>query len=445
MSRQRNDARPAVAVAGDADTTDPLGEPWPSFGWTEISDSGPLVKIDRKITIEKAPRRIWAQTVAIESDMTIIPTEWYVSFRSSPRFASPGSEEYNTSSYQRSVATAHIELEDTPGTPNTTPFELRTGDFDVDFVMTCRVVTDSKFGQFIAPKMHKVHPRSIASAVLTSPGDISALSATGNAAGGAIVALGPDNALYHRGVGRGDLAKRLDDDDWARVELPSSGTPTVVASGADRLDVLLLRPDGVVMHAARSSRADTHRWRDLGGNFRQLLAAAQPATSETADPTVVLFGLADDGSVHVRDAQHEGGDWARLGDQSLRAFTATTVPGVGAVLFAIGEDLILRCFLRENGRWRSLAIEGRTRGDRPPHSLAVVLVESAAGKGSEGAEQGIVVGALGDEQRVQILRWTGFPSSPLWSDWTDAGSIQDLLIDQSDEAKALAGRLKLDG
>jgi len=416
--------------AGDADTGFAMGEPWPSFGWTDISQYDDPVALNQQITIPHGPERLWVQTIALEDDRTI----WTggITFGRRPTFTEAGFTYQANAAAQQASATEVLEIENTPG-KRTTNFELRTGDFPVDFVMSCRLVVDVKLGAVIRP-FRLQPPIGGMATVLSEPGSISGLITPGPSERTEVVALGADGALLHRSIAQ-ELPERRDDNgDWTRIELPGRGKTSVVASGPDMLDLVFLDSEGRVSHRSYNPREPrTVKWRSLGGRFREISAAYSPSNKKKADGTVV-FGVAEDGGVHVRELRDRGQDWRRVGDHAVRAVTPVSIPGQGAALFAVGDDRTLHYFVKRDGRWVSRTAPVPLPGRVPTQSLSATFHLPQARKGQR-AQAELVLGAMGEDHLVRILRWPGFPAGAP-RNWEELGPLQELLTPGADSRPA---------
>jgi hypothetical protein len=412
----------AFAV-GDVETGAPLGNP--GFLSRDISDKDPPIDLGITLPLTDVHRQIWLEVIAHEDDGDFWRGLHAVGIRPE-RFDGAGGKYSDDGQLEIVDLTIVMDVDTDPGRWMI-PFELRTGDWPVDFVVAGHLGVEAIEGSVISTKIGKLGPPSQSSTFLTEPGSIARLAVGGVGERTEEVALGGDGAFYRRSIKR-ERSKLGGGSEWTRVELPGRGTPAVAAVG-DAFDLVDLDERGGVLHGRYDpSRPKAPKWRRLGGNFAHVVPAVTPGKGKGAEAGLVLFGLADDGDLFVRDVSDEGRDWTRLGDGPVGAVTVVTVPGVGAVLFAMGEDRLLRCFMKKGGRWRAQAVEKPARGDRPPQSLTAVVIETAGEQGSKGMRREVVIGALSDDQRVQTLRWPDFPSDPPATGWEDAGTVQGLLV-----------------
>jgi hypothetical protein len=420
--------------AGDADTGFSMGEPWPTFGWTDISQYDPPVNLKQKITIPQGPARLWVQAVASEDDRTI----WTggIGLGRRPTFTEPGHTYKAVAAMEQASATEVLDIGHTPGQRETS-FELRTGDYPVDFVMSCRLAVDVKLGANIR-SFRLQTPLAETATVLSEAGSIAGLVAQGASERTEVVALGADGALHHRSVAREVPAQR-DDGDWTRIELPGSGKISVVASGPDMLDLVFLDQDGRVSHRSYNPRKPGNaKWRPLGGKFREIVAASNP--SRKAEGAVV-FGVAEDGGLHVREVNGRGQDWQRLGDQALRAIIPVSIPRLGVALFAAGDDRTLHYFVKRDRRWISRTSSIPIPGRVPTQLLTAAFLDQEGGKSRQRGQAGLVIGAMSEDHHVRILRWPDFPGGSPKKGWEELGPLQELLA-PGDESRPARSKRK---
>ncbi len=415
-----------VFGAGNAKTGESLGEPWPDFGWIGLDPDDDHVPIDRRITIPRAPRLLWVQTMAYESDGSAWPTEWWPSFRSVPDFLQPGTLFEYAEDHQEISVTEFVDIDHDVGAAST-PFELSTGTFSINFVMKGHVSVESKFGQTLGTKSGKKRPRPKAVGQVSEAGMTAFVTPTGKVEDAQMFAFGPDNSLYHRAAQRPPTG--LEVDWWTRVELPAEGRPAVVASAPGTIEMILHRDDGAVMHSRKSGKKQG-AWRSLGDDFAQLLVAALPQKGGVAE--AVLFGVTKEGTLLVRGTDREGPDWQRV-SEGTAAIAVAEVPA-GPVLLSIGVDRLLR-FHTKAARWRGKALDLAVPGKDRLTALAVASVDRAA---SDKGSSELLIGVMSDQDRVRILRWPGFPGATPDARWEEAGSLQDLYNGPRLPAKAKA-------
>lgn len=421
---------------GDAATGALIGEPafWPDKGKIDISDDDPPADLGKTIGMASAPRRLWLQVVGKEHDQTIMPWETGLGLGLRPVFEEPGSSYHFAEESQQAVVTTILNLGSTPGR-RMIPFEMKTDDFPLDFVVTGHVGVNAFVGSTISPKIAKSMPSARFSAYLTEPGGASRLAVAGISERNELVALGGDGALYHRSPAP-ELPAKGDGGGWTRIELPGRGTPVVVASVPGMLDVIDFDDDGSVIHCEFDlQKSKGGKWRKLGGKFREIHPAVSIGKARAAGSNVTLFGVADDGGVHVRDAYSEDHSWDRLGDQPVRAVAPVCVTGAGTSLFAVGDDGTLVHYSKRNGRWRAEALGGRVPGEVPTQLLTAVVIDEVDGKDAKSMRRVLVIGAMSEDHRVRVLWWPAYPTGAPEKRWQELGSVQELL---GEEAKGAA-------
>ena len=404
--------------AGDAETALPMGEPWPDYGPDDISDDDAPVGLNKQITLSQGPRQLWVQVVGIEDDRTMWPWDWGIGLGTRPTFRGPGSKYVGTAAVEQTSVTSIVDIGSDPDAW-TMSFEMATGDHPVSYVVNCRLAVEMAAGAVIAPKMFKSRPPLRIVGTLEDAGSVAHIAARGADMKAEALALGADGALYHRTI---SAEASRDGSDWARIELPGEGTVSVSASAPDALDLVFRHADGSVSHRGfNPHRPTSQKWRRLGGNFSQVVPVAElPKGKERA---LLLFGVEEDGSLHVRDA-NAGADWDRIGDQNVSVIAPVSAGSEAASLFAISKDGKLLHFSRERGRWRSQAVASAPRRV-PTHLLTAAAFERTDEKGKRSG-QDIVVGALGDDYTVQILRWPDYPRGTPEDRWEELGPLQDL-------------------
>jgi hypothetical protein len=424
--------------AGDAETGALIGEPafFPDTGKVDISDDDPPVDLGKKISMASAPRRLWLQVVGKEHDQTILPWETGLGLGIRPVFEEPGSSYHFAEESQQADVTTILNLGSTPGR-RMIPFEMKTGDFPVDFVVTGHVAVNAFVGSTISSKIAKFVPFARSKGYLTEPGGVARLAVAGISERSELVALGADGALYHRSLAP-ELPAEGDGGGWTRIELPGRGTPVVVAPVPGMLDVIDLDDDGSVIHCGYDlQKSKGGKWRKLGGKFREIHPAVSIGKARAAGANVTLFGVADDGGVHVRDAYSEDQSWVRLADQPVRAVAPVCATGAGTSLIAVGDDGTLVHYSKRNGRWRAEALGERVPGEFPTQLLTAVVIDQVDGTDRKGMRQDLVIGAMSEDHRVRILCWPAYPSGAPEKRWKELGSVQELL---SEEAKGAVNR-----
>ena len=412
----------AFAV-GDVGTGAALGNP--SFLNRDMSDADPPIDLGITQALTDVHRELWLQVLAHEDDKDFLPFSGISSRGMIPSFEGPGGRYEDDGDAERVELTIVANVDTDPGL-TTISFELRTGDWPLDFVVTGHLDVDAIVGSVIAPKMTKSKLPPKRDALLTKPGDVFGLVGDGASGTADVVALGADGALYHRrrdrqGAGRGGL------DEWNRIELPGLGKPVAVASGPESIDLVDLDARGGVHHCEfEPAKPKRPKWRKLGGYFRQVVPIADPAKRKGDRPGVALFGIDEAGALHVHDARSDGREWTQLGAVSVDV--VAPVSGNAAVLLAVAGDGSLLHVAKSKGRWRSEPIARKAPGEGPTQLLTAAIVERVDRKDPKRRHRDLVIGALDSAHRVQMLNWPDYPDGSPETRWKELGPLQDLML-----------------
>jgi hypothetical protein len=409
---------------GDVETGSMLGSP--AFMKRDISDDDPPIDLGIKLPLTDVHRQLWLQVLASDNDADPWPWVGLGARGMRPSFDGPGGSYRDDDTTEFVELTIVVDVDTDPG-PWSIPFELRTGDWPLDFVVAGHLEVNAIEGSVISTKIGKLGPSSKSSSFLTEPGSIARLALGGVDERTEDVALGGDGAFYHRSLRR-ERSKTGGGSGWTRVELPGRGTPAVSAVG-DMLDLIDLDERGGVLHSRFDPRKPKGvKWRRLGGDFAQVVPAVEPGKGRGAEPGLILFGVADDGGLFVRDASGEGRDWDRLGDRPARVIAPVSAAGARAALFAVGENGALLHFDQRNGRWRQQELS-RVPGDSPTQLLTVVVMDRIDGKDAKSSRRDLVIAAMGEDHSVRVLRWQDYPAGSPEKRWQELGSVQDLLLE----------------
>ena len=130
--------------AGDADTGLAMGEPWRAFGWTDIDDDDPPVNLSQQITIPQGPAKLWVQAVASEDDRDDMDRR-YRSRPTAKLLRNLGTPTRRSPPWSRLRRPRCLISGTRPGSARPAS-ALRTGDYPVDFVMSCRLAVDVRLG-----------------------------------------------------------------------------------------------------------------------------------------------------------------------------------------------------------------------------------------------------------------------------------------------------------
>jgi hypothetical protein len=412
---------------GDVGTTAALGPPQSWRG--DITDRDPPVALNKAFSLTNAHRLLWLQVTVDEDDQE--PWGGIAARGSRPEFEQPGGSYSDDGDLERVRLTIHVDVDTDPG-QFIIPFEMRTPPWPLDFVINGTLDVRGFAGAVLSTKMSKAKLPPRPDGYLTSPGDAFGLAADGVSGRADLVALGADGAVYHRSMTRDDR-NRKGRPDWHRVELPGLGAPAAVASGGSTLDLVDLDENGAVLHCEFDpDKPKRAKWRKLGGNFAYVVPVAGSGGRRAAGPSVALFGISDDGSLHVRDARGDGRDWDRLDQVQVRA--VAPVSGASPALIAVASNGDLLHFGKRNGRWRPQAIGPKAPGDSPTRMLTAAVVERIDGKDRETMHRDLVIGAMNAAHEVQMLVWPDYPEGAP-ARWQELGPLQGLMISPAGEPK----------
>jgi hypothetical protein len=308
-------------------------------------------------------------------------------------------------------------------------FEMRTGEFSVDYSIRGRLVAELTAGATITPKTTKAGGPLRPIGTVADAGTIMHIAALGDSGRAEAFAVGADGALHHRSL---TPESPRHDGDWRRIELPGSGSGDVaVAAGTDSLDLVFRGDDGGVHHQrVDRRRPKVGKWRRLGGDFQAVVPAAGK------DGSAVLFGIARDGLLYVSDA---GGNWDRLGDETVSAIAPLASDRSGPALLAAMSNGGVTHFARAGARWKS-----RPLAPLPAKSGAQLLSTAttssvdAKGKARPGD---LIIAAMDEAHRVRALRWPDYPAGEPEGRWDDLGPVQDLLTSAPDRSQRKAKSL----
>ena len=187
---------------GDVETQALLGSP----GWVigaDISDDDPPLDLGETMSLTDAPRKLWLQFTAADNDQTLGIAVLIDPMGLWPTYSEPGGRFRGAEDEERATVTVHADVDTDPGR-TMIPFELRTGDWPLDFVVTGHLGVHASEGSVISTKMGKLSPPSRSSAFLTEPGSTAGLAVGGVGERTDMVALGGDGAFYTGPSGASD-------------------------------------------------------------------------------------------------------------------------------------------------------------------------------------------------------------------------------------------------
>jgi hypothetical protein len=320
---------------------------------------------------------------------------------------------------QRSTVTVIVDIGEEPGR-RMVPFDMDTGDSPTHFIVSGHIAVHAFEGELISTKMTKSAKRPRRLAYLDEPGSIAHL---GGADGGAVqtVALGSDGAMH--GLRSRASDAKTGDGTWDRFELSGRGTPVTIARDSGTLEILDLDRGGSVLYARVGKRAEETKWTDLGGEFRHLVCLHTGGEAADASDRVWLFGIAQDGSLSVRDLAGKRKAWTRLGKRNFRLVAPANI-GRGA-LFAVVDNNEVVVFVKGQEDWAEIA-----SGVSVPANTRLVHAGETSGLGGKRqSDVSAYLAALGEDQEVSIFSWPNFPDGAPKREWKKLGTLQDLLFD----------------
>jgi hypothetical protein len=394
--------------AGDAETKDELGLPWPTYS-ADISD-GQSVLVGRSIHIPRAPRRLWVGVVGVDDDSYIFAPLCTLGHRPAP--TGPRTDHAEQEACEQAWVWDEFDTfengEFKSGLRNY-PFTLSTGNFGVAFDVSGGLRVSAVAGASFQMRMPKGAVSPVAT--LREPGRGAAIAMGRD--GVLMAALGPDGAIYYKPISVQRPA--LPRGQWMRLDGPIGGAVTVVASRSGAANFFAVGREGGVLHTRCAEDGEPGReWDNLGG------APLGPVAADVSPQgQVELFIVGEEGMVLHRSWEEETTqgytDWKSLGGPVRGSLAPLSLPGGGLGLFALGCDgsvLHKRRRGREwtdAGAWDSLG--GSFAGE-----LGVTRQDDGA----------LLVFVVTEDRRIFVKTWAGYPDTPPPEPWEEAGTIDSL-------------------
>jgi hypothetical protein len=394
--------------AGDAETKDELGLPWPTYS-ADISD-GHSVLVGRSIHIPRAPRRLWVGVVGVDDDSYIFAPLCTLGHRPAP--TGPRTDHAEQEACEQAWVWDEFDTfengEFKSGLRNY-PFTLSTGNFGVAFDVSGGLRVSAVAGASFQMRMPKGAVSPVAT--LREPGRGAAIAMGRD--GVLMAALGPDGAIYYKPISVQRPA--LPRGQWMRLDGPIGGAVTVVASRSGAANFFAVGREGGVLHTRCAEDGEPGReWDNLGG------APLGPVAADVSPQgQVELFIVGEEGMVLHRSWEEETTqgytDWKSLGGPVRGSLAPLSLPGGGLGLFALGCDgsvLHKRRRGREwtdAGAWDSLG--GSFAGE-----LGVTRQDDGA----------LLVFVVTEDRRIFVKTWAGYPDTPPPEPWEEAGTIDSL-------------------
>lgn len=392
---------------------------WPDLGTTDIGEDDSAVPLNQRTSLLPSPVRLWLQVMGTESDYAMPWDSRSIGSGLPLQFKGVGRKYEESGIAQRSTVTVIVDIGEEPGR-RMIPFDMDTEDSPTHFTVSGHIAVHAFEGELISTKMIKSAKRPRRLAYLDEPGSIAHL---GGADGGAVqtVALGSDGAMHCLRSRASDA--KTDDGMWDRFELSGRGTPVTIARDSGTLEILDLDRGGSVLYARVGKRAEETKWTDLGGEFRHLVCLHTAGETADASDRVWVFGIAQDGSLSVRDLAAKRKAWTRLGKRNFRLVAPANI-GRGA-LFAVVDNSEVVVFVKGQEDWAELA-----SGVSVPANTRLVHAGETSGLGGKRqSDISAYLAALGEGQEVSIFSWPNFPDGAPKREWRKLGTLQELLFD----------------
>ena len=411
-------------AVGDRATRARIGDHawWPARGVALISHDDPPRDVGVTLPIPSAPRVIWAQVIATDDDTGTLPGQDDVAFFLRPEFEGEGTWFYSRFAADHASITVSFDL----GTESgrfAIPFDMATGDFSLDYVMSGHIFVRANAGAVISTLIGKGRPIR-RSSFLTEPGDVVSLSADGTSRSGRhLVALGADGAAHYLPL---EPELRARQEALARFELPCAGTVSVSASPDGSLDLLCLDPEGGVRHSRPDLKKGKAPWRRLGGRLREVRSLG--VSGKAADATLSLAGIGRDDGLQVADVKDGRASWVTLVEGPVRAISTVSIPKMPDAILALGDDGAITHVERRRGGWRTQRHPAHWPGEAPPQALSTAMTEEVDAK-SRSTARTLIIAAMSEDMSVRLLRWPDYPSGVPAQRWENVGSVQDLLVE----------------
>lgn len=422
----RNDGDPGMKGAGeftftfgvgDAVTQQRLG-PMESWGEGDIP-AGYDREVAKTITVDHAPRRMWAQVNAWEDDTFILnpDTQGFGMPGIAPSYDPPGSYGWESDYGSFASVTGHFDTDET-ASGRQRGFIMSTGDFSIAYDVFGSMTVTRRNGvnnfRGLTVGRVKTHPKLIQqvltrSAVLPAGRTLTVAMSRGFAA----VSLKPDGAVIVRTdnprTGEGcltDLGGRFDT------------SVTLVASSHDTLHVIGLTSSGeVVARTVRPGYATEGGWIDLGGAF------TGDVTCVARDGLVDVLACDAEGRVFHRTLPtgERDGDWKHIGSGVGHPVAATGTPAGDLAVFGLDpHGRILHKRLTAGGKWRPRSDEW---------DALCPIDDRTAAKGAIGlhwaTERDLIVSVFVGDDLAGALLWCNYPEPDRDPEWVSAAAGQE--------------------
>jgi hypothetical protein len=371
--------------------------------------------VKREVTIETAPRLLWAEVVATEDDS--YPNPWS-SFFSGMRltFAEPGAWIREAEQYVLSHVADHFDVSELLEGVSETPFVMSTPDWAIAYKVEGRLKVEASRGTWLnrsdpaGRALGNFQPFQLSAELKTlslAPGQGGMISGKDGRVHSVI--QGPDGAVYHAADGQAAGAS------GKGVSIGGSVAGPVTAVAGERgLSLFGLSPDGAVLQATEGER----EWRALGGRFAGTVTAVAGERGG-----IELFAADGDGAIFrfsVGDRSEEersGEEWERVGQDTSGVISALSSPRSGLSLFALGRGgELLHKRRPPDGSWQ------------PAEDWEKLGVASEGALSAEWmGDESVLLAVVAEDETVRVLAWEGYPDAPAPGEWLTIGTVNSLL------------------
>jgi hypothetical protein len=393
--------------AGDADTKEELGLPWPADVDDDIGNME-TAYVQRVIKIPQAPRRLWAGVVGTRDGSSV---SCLIGQRPTP--SGPLTSHFATDACESSSVWTEFDTFDygeLKAGMRDTFFAMPTGNYPLAFVVYGRLKVDARVGTALRMRMAEGMLGTTGYAL--EPGRLVTVSGAPGRAD--MVSIGPDGAVYHKA----DFAdtRPAPRTEWTRLGGWFTGPLTAVASGPDRVSLFALDSGGGVFYRSqRDGDPPEAAWENLGGEFAGPVVAVTGPKSQ-----IELFACARDGTVFYRTMKKEGrasGEWENLGGKVSGLLAPVYTPRTGLSLFALGRDGVVVHKCRSGKEWRP----GAAKWDSLGGEFRGWITATYANDGT------MLLAVFAEDRTVHVQRWENYPEEPPSKRWETAGTIDSIL------------------
>jgi hypothetical protein len=398
--------------AGDADTKEELGLPWPPDVEDDLGD-GEVAYVNRVIRIPHAPRRLWVGVVGEDDDSYYLGPHCTLGRRPSPYGPWTGHAEQEACEqswvWREFDTFDNGELKTGQRNIDFSP-ALQTGFFGVAFVVEGRLRINALAGATLKMRMPGWMPGAVGFAL--DPGRLVTVAAAAGRAD--MVSLGPDGAVYHKTQSADEFPTSRTQ--WTCLGGQFTGPLTAVASGPDSVSLFVLGHGGEVFYKShRDGDQPDAEWEKLGGKFAGPVGAVAGPKGQ-----IELFAVATDGTVFYRTVKKDGrasGNWENLGGKVSGLLAPVYTPRTGLSLFALGLDGMILHKSRSGKEWRP----GAAKWDSLGGEFRGWITATYSNDGT------MLLVVFAEDRTVHVQRWEHYPEEPPSKRWEKMGTIDSIL------------------